>query len=564
MEDCTGLPVSGRCMIQRPQDHGHAAHLGAMLKHVGHVEAVKSAAHPHEFVLALGMSAGLVVSFVLAIWLRPAPRKEPDPHVPALAEQSVAVKSAEKQQNADGGTKADMGATRAYTLTSINLAYGFSLALQGLLVAPLEAQRLWPEGASQALGAFAAIAAIAQLIGPEVGHVSDTYRSSLGRRRPMLIVSVAAVGSLNIGLWYFALVRARFAYVLTLLGQQIGWNVVMSTQAGLAPDVVPEELLAFSGAASAANVLIGAFLAFVAMANLTYLEYHYYYGVQVIFLLSCCALVCVLAGEQSSLDQPGDDCKTLNQWCNRVVENYSFDWRSYPDFTLLLVTKTLYCASVVVKMFLFFFCQDTFNLPSLAAEENLLSKCAVGAEVGAALSAILTMMFVGQGSKRALRAVIYGAAWMGVMWNVCSLVGYRAEQVGAKASPKWSISLVPWFIFGTTIWGFGQGAYLAGDQALSLNLLPDPEQASRYLAFSSICAFVGTAIGGLAAGGLLSSLGGGQKKGYAYPGYIGIFTFAVVLSWILAAVASFIRVRDSPDEKSDADVAVSQKLDTKS
>lgn len=589
MEDITALDVQGRCMIQRPQERGHLAPLQAMLKYVEYAEATQYAEHPNELLLAMGMIIGLAVSFALAIFLRPAPPRKlerqehplakafmpaapaPSPpselraaaQGPALGEQSIALTSAEKQQSACGTTKAVMGPTRVYALTSINLAYGFSLALQGLLVAPLEAQLLWPQAASQAVGALAAIAAVAQLLGPEVGHFSDTYRSSLGRRRPMLIVSVSAVASLNIGLWYFALVRARTAYALTFLGQQIGWNVIMSSQAGLAPDVVPEELLGFSGAASAANVLIGAFLAFVSMANLTFLEYHYYYGVQVIFLLSCCALVCVLAGEKSSLDQPGDDCKTFSQWCSRVVEHYSFDWRAYPDFTLLLLTKTLYCASVVVKMFLFFFCQDTFNLPSLAAEENLLSKCAVGAEVGAALAAILTMMFVGRGSKRSLRAVTYGAAWMGVMWIVPSLVGYRAQQVGAKASPKWSMSLIPWFIFGTTIWGFGQGAYLAGDQALSLNLLPDPEQASRYLAFSSICAFVGTAIGGLAAGGLLASLGGGQKKGYAYPGYIGIFTFAVVLSWILAAVASCIRVRDGPAEQSDMDVGESQKPEAK-
>merc|ERR1712060_457856 len=46
-------------------------------------------------------------------------------------------------------------------------------------------------------------------------------------------------------------------------------------------------------------------------------------------------------------------------------------------------------------------------------------------------------------------------------------------------------------------YGIGHGLYLAGDLALSLKTLPDPNQASRFLGLWGLSAFIGGRLGSL-------------------------------------------------------------------
>merc|ERR1719443_146305 len=95
----------------------------------------------------------------------------------------------------------------------MNFAYGFTMAMQGLLIAPLEAQRLYPGNSSLALGAMASLCGAAQLVGPEVGYWSDAYRCRLGRRRPLLMISTSLILSSTFGLWFLSLERIGSLYL---------------------------------------------------------------------------------------------------------------------------------------------------------------------------------------------------------------------------------------------------------------------------------------------------------------------------------------------------------------
>merc|ERR1719231_2121626 len=112
-----------------------------------------------------------------------------------------------------------------------------------------------------------------------------------------------------------------------------------------------------------------------------------------------------------------------------------------------------------------------------------------------------------------LWAVISASIWMCIMWCGPSLMGYLIGQTGTtglEVAEAW----LPWMALGTMSWGLGQGSYLAGDQSLWFALLPDPEQASRYLGFNNVCCFVGTTTGGAFAGTLLAVFGTGADRGY--------------------------------------------------
>merc|ERR1719245_449066 len=104
-------------------------------------------------------------------------------------------------------------------------------------------------------------------------------------------------------------------------------------------------------------------------------------------------------------------------------------------------------------------------------------------------------------------------------------------------------------VAGTAIWGVGQGVYLAGDQCLGYGLLPDQNEASRFLGLTSVVSATGGIVGSGLFGGLLYLFGqigknsAGQspdRPGYAYAGYAAMFSFAMCLSAASFVVLCFI------------------------
>jgi len=134
-----------------------------------------------------------------------------------------------------------------WAITSLNVPYGFAVAALGLMVMPLDAERLWPQSHSMALGLLAALGGSAQLSGPLAGHWSDTYRSSLGRRRPLLVISASLTCSFTFALWYLSVQKLRHIYAAVFFLQQLALNMLLSVQSGLVPDLVPESQMDLAG-----------------------------------------------------------------------------------------------------------------------------------------------------------------------------------------------------------------------------------------------------------------------------------------------------------------------------
>jgi MFS family permease len=444
-------------------------------------------------------------------------------------------------------------------MTTLYAAYGFACALQGIIILPFEAQRLWPERSSVALGAFAVLVGVSQLAGPLAGHRSDTWRSQMGRRRPVLLITVAWVSSLTFGLWLLSRLRWRWLFLGVFFLQQVTWTAIYSAQQGLVPDCVPVTQQAFAGGSGAANMLAGALVAFLTVLVTSTLDFHINYGISALLPVLCCMVVCVAAREKPFLCAVG---ATPASWLQGLVGHYTFDTRKYKDFFLLMVTKTLYNAGAAIKVFLLYFCQDTFRLPT-ADEQSLTAMVALSAEATAALAAVVTMWLLSEGHTtqtdesdacdgprpRSLRALVFGALWMGIFWYGPVFVGYKVQQefpdAGFPAAQAWS----SFMLAGTAFWGLGQGMYLAGDQALSFALLPDANEAARYLGLFGLCTMIGFAGGGLAGGVLLMALGAGAGPGvgYTFPGYAAIFTLASFFCLAIAVIACGIKVPQSGD-----------------
>lgn len=436
-----------------------------------------------------------------------------------------------------------------WALSSLNFAYGFTAAVQGLLMMPLEAQHLFADHSSLVVGFCAMLVGIAYLVGPEAGHWSDTYRSTWGRRRPMVIISVAMLSTLTFGLWLTSALGWRCLYLVTFFLQQVTWNAVNAAQAGLIPDLVSAARQGFAGGANAANLLLGATSGFLSMKVMSFYhwDYHVMYAPLAVLTIVCCTIVCMVASEESTA------LKTMryDESAPRksFLQNYMFDVHEHPSFFMLLLIKILYSSAMVVKTFLLFFCQDTFRSGRVEDDELLISNVALAAEVAAVIAAVVTMALQSseseKGGVRAQLAVCFGTAWMGWMWFGPAYLSFsRASGAVDKEAGTW----MAWMVGGTSLWGVGQGIYLAGDQALSLVSLPDQSQASRFLGLTSCCNCAGGVLGGIISGSLLAYFGSGAPKGrhYAAFGYEALFVFAAMTSFVMASLASRIHLNPSP------------------
>lgn len=454
-----------------------------------------------------------------------------------------------------------------WAITLPSLAYGFALASQGIVMSPMEAERLWPQSASVALGGMATLMGLTQLIGPQAGHWSDMWRSRLGRRRPLILISVALVSISSLGLWILSRLWFSWTYLAVLVVQQLAWNILMSTQLGLVSDLVAPSQRGFAGGTSTVNLLVGALLGLMSVGALSASDYHANYGVMVGLVVLTGLIVCCVADEESSLHRPFD-CHRPDRGLGYLgfsIHEFShsyLDTGRHSGFFMLMITKTLYSAGVVVKGFLLFFAQDTFRLQDQGAEGSLTAQLSVSAEAAAACAAVVVTVFLGSGSSHLLKssstshttedhltslysvwALVVGALWMSLLWLGPVFVGLRVQEgfphAGLPAVAAW----FPTMLSGTAIWGIGMGVYLVGDQALSLALLPDREHSGRCLGLISVCNCVGGVIGGSVVGVLLSGFGAGAERGakYNFFGYAAIFALASFFSLSIAVLGFKIR-----------------------
>jgi hypothetical protein len=391
--------------------------------------------------------------------------------------------------------------------------------------------------------------------------------------------------------------RWRMMFIATFLLQQFAWNVILTVQAGLVPDRVPVEQQNSAGGATAAFTLTGALGALLLVHLTGGLGLQTHYSIAISLAVLCTLAVCWAADERSSLTSTPGKPGEIRGLMGQLRDAYQLDVRRHPEFAKLLLSKTMYNSSVMVKGFLLFFLQDTFTLKDTSQAQALVGQVAIAAETTAALSALLAMMMLdcakpsphqeatspqcatstfgalclptegppneaecptpscATGRLLARRSAVYGAGWMGMLWFGPLLVGLgvlHSRAAGENESSLLTSMWMPYMVLGTAIWGIGQGVYLAGDQALGYALLPDAEEASRFLGLSSVCACVGAIFGGSLTGGLLWSFGGGASNehtghasgpGYQYPGYAAMFVLAAGLSWAASMALFSIRVR---------------------
>ncbi len=411
---------------------------------------------------------------------------------------------------------ARLGGLTAYWL-GLSVLWG---ALTTVILPRLVEQAVGTAVKTTALALVAAVqAVVAMVVQPTAGAASDRLSSPWGRRRPLMVVGVAAQ------LVFLALlVRAGtlWAIIGVMALSELASNTAQGPYQGLLPDTVPADRRGLASGLLGAAQLTGQVVG-VAVAGLLVALGHD--GAAIAFAGGAVALGLLTtivaapeaptAGEDASLGTAlrvsmagalrhlghrpawGRALRTmlLDVWGPDVLERRDYVWLLVSRLAILMATGTL-------QPFIYFYLEDSMGLGDAAAQ---------GVVPLAALVALVAL----------LAAIPGGAAT--ARWGRVRTVRASA-LLGAAGAAAFAVAPGYLALFAIAIpFGMAMGVFLSADWALMVDLVP-PDEAGRYLGLSNV-ATAGAGLLAVVVGGPVADLVNSAVPGL---GYRAVFVLAAV------------------------------------
>eukprot|EP01059_Diplonema_ambulator_P034843 TRINITY_DN8006_c0_g1_i2.p1 TRINITY_DN8006_c0_g1~~TRINITY_DN8006_c0_g1_i2.p1 ORF type:complete len:451 (+),score=41.69 TRINITY_DN8006_c0_g1_i2:88-1440(+) len=388
-------------------------------------------------------------------------------------------------------------------LTLFNFPYGCICTTMGMFVLPAEAIRLFPENESFALGCFLLSVGVSQLICPYVGLASDRCNSPLGRRRPFIIAGTVCALILVAVMQWCSQNYYKWGYGLALFGAMFSLNTVFSAQCGLVPDLVPESKQGLASGTVAAMQLGGSFVGFICVMISKDRDIHTAYPFYQALLAFCVLIICVFCPEVPDHPKPSPTWR-------EIARSYTIDTTKDADFFWVFVSRAFFYAAVSCQAFMLYYIRDVIGTADTADARRQMATIALIGQFTAACVAYP----VGQLSDLSQigrKSLIYLACTV-----MCGV--YLSFMIFPLAlSRSYLISAV--YIV-ASIYGVGNGCYLAVDYALALDVLPSKSTSGQDLGVWGIAAFLGSSIGPMVYGTVLKMVG---KRGEGDEQYVVFF-----------------------------------------
>jgi MFS family permease len=385
--------------------------------------------------------------------------------------------------------------TGSLSLAMLGLWAGFFAPLQVLL--PEQVAAIDPAAKVSGLALVTASgAAVALVVNPLAGALSDRTRSRLGRRRPWVL------GSAVLGAVALVLLGGQS----TVAGVAIGWccaqlclNTQLAALIAAVPDQVPSRqrglVSGVVGLAQPLGVAVG-----VAVVSRIVTSPAVGYDVVAAVLLVTALGYVVAVREPPLSDAPA----SAGFWVSP---------RRYPDFAWAWVSRLLVNLSQALGIgYLIYFLQDVVRLPRDQAAQGVALLVAV--YTGALL---LTVVAAGWLSDRLRRRKVFVVASAAVIAVGTGLIA---------AWPTWTAA-----VLAAGVQGLGFGVYVAVDVALITQVLPTTAGRAKDLGILNIANTLPQLIGPVIAATLITQAGG----------YRGLFAGAAVLTLIGGMLVTRIR-----------------------
>jgi len=313
----------------------------------------------------------------------------------------------------------------------------------------------FPGNHTALLAALASVtAAIAMLVPPVAGAISDRLRRAGGKRRPIILAGALANA---LALVWLALASTPSSFIVALLIVTAAQSVSVAAYSALIPELVaPSDWGASSGYQGAASI-VGS-IAGLAVAGLT--------SPSVTFVWTA---VVVAGGALSVLAVPED------RW-QEPEHAHVRNWRNF-GFAFLSRFWTIFGLTLLMTFVLYFF-NDVLKVSNPAAGTGLMGGIAL-------LGAVVSSIWMGHLSDRIPRKYIVALAG----------VPMAITAIGFALLPDLR------FILGfALLFGFGHGAFLSTGWALGIDSVPQLRNVARDLGLwgvaSNLPGVLAPAIGG--------------------------------------------------------------------
>ncbi len=457
------------------------------------------------------------------------PRRSRADEEPAIAAQLPPAPPSDRGRS---GSPRPWPAERTPALGRLGLLAAYWLGLSVLwgslttIVLPRLVERLAPGAVkTTALSAVAALQAlVAILVQPVSGAASDRTATPWGRRRPYIVVGVAAQ---LVFLSLLAVAGSYPAIVVTILLVELASNVAQGPYQGLLPDLVPPGRRGLAsgllGGAQLVGQVVGVAVAGVLAAAGDTSTAIVFAGLAVAFG----ALATILGvDEPPSAGGPGPSAEAvvrailrprgwvapmrtmlLEVWGRDVLERRDYLWLLASRLAILMATGTL-------QPFVYFYLEDSIGLGPQAS-------AAV-----APLAAVVALVAIASALPGGALTAHWGRVRTVFVSAVCGAIGALLFAVAPSYGALFPIAIP---------FGIALGVFLSADWALLVDIVP-PEESGRYLGLSNTVT-AGASVLAVAVGGPLADLVNGWSTG---AGYRAVFVLAalefVVGAWSVTRV----------------------------
>lgn len=315
---------------------------------------------------------------------------------------------------------------------------------------------------------------LGMVLSPIVGLLSDRTRSRWGRRAPYIAAGAVAGGA--------AVSLMPLVPNVALL--VIAWSLVQVAGTAQGPlvatvaDRIPEERLATVSAVTGLVVYVAAIIGAVVAGGLFATVGLASYFPFAILLVVLVLPLLLIARDRSSRDMP-----TERIALRTVLSSFVTALRDR-DYRLAWISKVLLWTGFGIGTTYGVYMLQSYISPALSAAQA--AQTAPLLQVVALPATILSMAISGRLSDKLRRrkAFVIGA-------SVVLAAGFLVP---------WAWPTLPAMFIQAALGGLGLGAFLVVDQAMFIDLLPDPTAAARDLGLSSVGQNLGNAIAPIVAG----------------------------------------------------------------
>ena len=348
-------------------------------------------------------------------------------------------------------------------------------------------QLVGPDIKGTMLGVITAVGVSAAIIvQPLAGGISDRAWSRWGRRRPMLVLGALCTA---VFVLLMSLTATYLALLALILCQQVAENFSRAAIKGVLPDLVGTTQMArassINGILNIGGTVIGATIAgmfldagnpggFVIVGGLT------------VAFAGLLAFLLIPTGPTA----PPSPQPPLRQEFGQVISYL----RQQPAFVRVVVSRLVFFGAILAAdNTLLFNLRDRLGVENPGQWSSILLGLLLLATIASAWPAGVI------GDRFGRKTVVYVACTCGVIGSLCAAF---IVHIAALA-------------FAVVMLGFALGAFSAGDWALLIDKIPNPDSAGLYLGLANFAGAGGDAVGTLWAG-IALDLGnrGGQLHGF--------------------------------------------------